>query len=156
PREDRWRREFRDRLSLDFPLFKGPYLEAAAPFKTGASIADLIEEGVLCQGMARLEAAGFPTRRALYVHQEQAVRRAVAGRNLVIASGTGSGKTEAFLLPILNALLQEIERGTGRDHGVRALLLYPMNALANDQVKRLRQLLAPFPEITFGRYVGET
>src|SRR5690606_9027487 len=40
--------------------------------------------------------------------------------------------------------------------GVRALLLYPMNALANDQVKRLRELLAPFPEITFGRYTGET
>ena len=45
PREDRWRREFRDRLSLDFPLFKGPYLEAAAPFKTGASVAWIDRRG---------------------------------------------------------------------------------------------------------------
>ena len=91
--------------------------------------------------MARLEEGGFPLQRGLYVHQEQAIRKAVSGRNLVIASGTGSGKTEAFLFPILNALLQEVEAGTGREPGVRALLLYPMNALANDQVKRLRQLL---------------
>src|SRR5690606_16010743 len=40
--------------------------------------------------------------------------------------------------------------------GVRALLLYPMNALANDQLRRLREVLEPFPEITFGRYVGDT
>ena len=55
-----------------------------------------------------------------------------------MASGTGSGKTESFLLPILDALTAEHARGT-LGPGVRALLLYPMNALANDQIKRLRQ-----------------
>jgi len=73
-----------------------------------------------------------------------------------VATGTGSGKTECFLLPIVNWLLREKEGGSLDQPGVRALLLYPMNALANDQVKRLRRLLADFPEITFGRYVGET
>jgi ATP-dependent helicase YprA (DUF1998 family) len=53
-------------------------------------------------------------------------------------------------------LLCERKAGTLARPGVRALLLYPMNALANDQVKRLRRLLAPFPDVTFGRYVGET
>ena len=109
--------------------------------------------------MARLEEGGFPLQRGLYVHQEHAIRKAVSGRNLVIASGTGSGKTEAFLFPILNALLQEVEAGTGREPGVRALLLYPMNALANDQVKRLRQLLEEFPrlrsDVTWARRCDE-
>ena len=71
-------------------------------------------------------------------HQEQAIRKAAAGRNLVVATGTGSGKTESFLLPMLSALTAEHAAGT-LGPGVRALLLYPMNALANDQLKRLRQ-----------------
>ena len=77
-------------------------------------------------------------------------------RNLIVATGTGSGKTESFLIPILNHLLCEEETGTLVQPGVRALLLYPMNALANDQLKRLRTLLENCPAITFGRYIGET
>lgn len=84
---------------------------------------------------------------------EKAVRHR---RNLVIATGTGSGKTECFLFPILDRLFREAEQGTLAQPGVRALLLYPMNALADDQVKRMRRLLKDCPEITFGRYVGET
>ncbi|MGT2548893.1 DEAD/DEAH box helicase, partial [Streptococcus milleri] len=91
----------------------------------------------------------------LYAHQDAALRKVRAGRNVVVATGTGSGKTESFLLPILDDLVRESEAGT-LGPGVRALLLYPMNALANDQLKRLRQLLADRPEITFGRYTGDT
>ena len=50
----------------------------------------------------------------------------------------------------------EEDSGTLNQPGVRALLLYPMNALANDQMKRLRKILANYPQITFGRYIGET
>ena len=74
---------------------------------------------------------------------------------MVVATGTGSGKTESFLLPILGHLTDERDAGT-LGPGVRALLLYPMNALANDQVKRLRRLLATTPDVTFGRYTGDT
>ena len=91
----------------------------------------------------------------MYLHQEQALRKAAAGRNLVVATGTGSGKTESFLLPVLSALTAEHVAGT-LGPGVRALLLYPMNALANDQLRRLRRLLAGAPQITFGRYTGDT
>ena len=56
---------------------------------------------------------------------------------------------------MLSALIAEHAAGT-LGPGVRALLLYPMNALANDQVRRLRQLLAGSPQITFGRYTGDT
>ena len=59
------------------------------------------------------------------------------------------------MLPILDSLVREQEAGT-LGPGVRALLLYPMNALANDQLKRLRQVLASYPHITFGRYTGDT
>lgn len=136
-------------------LDKGPYLEATPPYAPSTTLRDLVAEGVLSPGFANLTSAALPLDRPLYVHQEQAVRKVREGRNVVVATGTGSGKTESFLIPILDALVREHEAGT-LDSGVRALLLYPMNALANDQMKRLRQLLAEFPRITFGRYTGDT
>jgi ATP-dependent helicase YprA (DUF1998 family) len=136
-------------------LAKGPFLEATPPYETGASIRELIDEGVLDPAMEALGGPALPLGRPLYRHQDQAIKKAVAGRNLVVATGTGSGKTESFLLPILNALAGEHSRGT-LGPGVRALLLYPMNALANDQMKRLRKLLARTPHFTFGRYTGDT
>ncbi|MBV9854792.1 MAG: DEAD/DEAH box helicase, partial [Streptosporangiaceae bacterium] len=140
----------------DSPLLtKGPILEATPPFRTGASLRELIADGVLHPAFARLGGPALPLDRPLYLHQEQAIRKAAAGRNLVVASGTGSGKTECFLLPVLSALAAEHAAGT-LGPGVRALLLYPMNALANDQLRRLRQLLAGNPRITFGRYTGDT
>ena len=140
----------------DSPLLtKGPILEATPPYRTGASLRDLIAGGVLHPAFARLGGPALPLDRPLYLHQEQAIRKTAAGRNVVVASGTGSGKTECFLLPVLSALTAEHAAGT-LGPGVRALLLYPMNALANDQVRRLRQLLAGSPQITFGRYTGDT
>src|SRR6266516_934772 len=136
-------------------LTKGPLLEATPPYRTGASLRDLIGEGVLDPAFARLGGPALPLDRPLYTHQEQALRKAAAGRNLVVATGTGSGKTESFLLPVLSALTAKHE-AEALGPGVRALLLYPMNALANDQLRRLRRLLAAVPQITFGRYTGDT
>ena len=94
--------------------------------------------------------------RPLYYHQQKAVEK-LSGedKNIIVATGTGSGKTECYMLPFFNYLMREKEAGK-LGPGVRALLLFPMNALANDQVKKLRQLLANYPDITFGRYTGET
>ncbi|WP_261720067.1 DEAD/DEAH box helicase [Streptomyces sp. FZ201] len=136
-------------------LTKGPLLEATPAYAQGATLDELIAEGVLDPAFRALTGPALPADRPLYRHQEQALRKAVAGRNLVVATGTGSGKTESFLLPVLNALAAEHARGT-LGPGVRALLLYPMNALANDQMKRLRRLLAAAPHLTFGRYTGDT
>lgn len=136
-------------------LDKGPYLEATPPYAPGATVRQLITEGVLAASFGDLDSAALPGERPLYRHQEQAIRKVAAGRNVVVATGTGSGKTESFLVPILDSLVRENAAGT-LGHGVRALLLYPMNALANDQLKRLRQLLAGYPHITFGRYTGDT
>ena len=79
-----------------------------------------------------------------YAHQAEAIRQTLAHRkNLMIMTGTGSGKTESFLLPILGKLAIEARDHSqqfSRLHGVRAIVLYPMNALVNDQLGRLRLL----------------
>lgn len=157
PRDARLEKQLEDLLLLpDHRLGKGPILQAAAPYQRGASIRDLVDDGTLNSGFLDLAQTAFPIERPLYAHQENAIRHISKGSNALVATGTGSGKTESFLIPILNHLLTERNSGSLSEPGVRALLLYPMNALANDQVKRLRQMFAAFPDITFGRYTGET
>ena len=138
-------------------LAKGPFLEATPPYRKDKNVAELVEEGVLCRSMLKLGGGNrnlFDPMLPLYVHQVRAVRKASAGRNYAVVTGTGSGKTETFLLPIFNDILSEFET-SGPSAGIRAMILYPMNALANDQLKRLRTLLEGTP-ITFGRYTGDT
>lgn len=155
--DDRLRREFAQALEEEDLLIKGPYLEITPPFETGKSIRELVQEGILSQKFQKLcDPGGLDYERPLYLHQETAVRKVRAGRNVVVTTGTGSGKTETFLIPVLDAVLREEERGSLSQPGVRALLLYPMNALANDQMDRLRGILKKYPSITFGRYIGET
>ncbi|MGI6284939.1 DEAD/DEAH box helicase [Neomoorella humiferrea] len=150
------RRQLAEELSKEGKFAKGPILEAIPPFKTGCSIDELIEQGVLSPEFRKLQTPALPLERPLYLHQEIAIRKLVENRrNIIIATGTGSGKTETFLVPILNYLFRQQEKGI-LGPGVRALLLYPMNALANDQLKRLRTLLKNYPAITFGSYTGET
>ena len=156
PRDAQLRADFDAQLADGKQLTKGPILQAMAPYAAGATVRELIEEGVLSERLRALEDTGFGLDRPLYSHQDTAIRKAAAGRNLIVATGTGSGKTESFLLPIIDQLVREIDAGTAAQPGVRALLLYPMNALANDQLARLRGLLEPFPELKFGRYVGDT
>ena len=134
---------------------KGPYLEATPPFVQGKTLSKLINEKVASEEFHKI-AKAVEIDRPLYVHQEAAFRKVVTNhRNIIVATGTGSGKTECFMYPIFNELMLQNIAGKLND-GVRALFLYPMNALANDQMKRLRGLLAKYPDITFGRYTGET
>ncbi len=97
---------------------------------------DLIAEGVLAQPSAELASEALPLERSPICAPGAVHQKVAAGRNIVVCYRTGSGKTESFLLPILDSLVRERERGI-LSPGVRALLLYPMNALANDQMKRL-------------------
>lgn len=107
---------------------------------------------------------------AMYAHQQRAFEAfLVENKDIVVATGTGSGKTECFLVPMLGSLYDEAVRAprSFEQRGVRALILYPMNALVNDQLARLRLLLGDpavanafkslggrFPR--FGMYTGRT
>ncbi|NLA97111.1 MAG: DEAD/DEAH box helicase, partial [Spirochaetales bacterium] len=154
--DEKLRQEFAQAIEAQDMLVKGPLLQIALPYLKDKSIHELVDEGVLSPRFEQLSSDSLQYNRSLYAHQVKAIRKAVGGRNLVVSTGTGSGKTEAFLIPILDYLLREQDAGTLSQPGVRALLLYPMNALANDQMKRLRRILEHYPAITFGRYIGET
>ena len=95
--------EFEALLSNEFKLTRGPILQASAPFEPGASVADLMAEGVLSADWQDVGDESFPVERPLHLHQEQAVRKAVDHRrNLLVSTGTGSGKTDSFLVPIVD------------------------------------------------------
>ena len=103
----------------------------------------------------------FPVDRQLYLHQERAIRAEAEkpihdGQRpaIVLTAGTGAGKTEAFLLPLLNGLFRAARpAGAG---GVRAIILYPMNALVNDQVSRLDKWLKGQSAVSLFHFTGET
>lgn len=144
--------QMRQLLSLEqtrrTPLMKGPYISLSRAFARGAAVADLVAEGILHEHMRHL--ADHPN---LYAHQERAIRAIHGGQTTLISTGTGSGKTECFLYPIFSRCLEL--RDQNAPPGIVAVLVYPMNALAEDQLERLRELLAG-SGITFGLYVGPT
>lgn len=148
-------------LRDDGAIAKGPYLDVSDSYKTGKNLKQMIAEGEASPLFSTLEGdildgdKELQINRELYLHQERALRKSNQGRNLIVTTGTGSGKTECFIIPIINHLLREAEAGN-LTSGVRAILIYPMNALANDQMKRLRNLLKNYPEITFGIYNSST
>lgn len=145
---------FRDELAKQH-LVEGPYVEALPDFEKGQTLAELTrgQGGFLHNALATLPTAA----RRLHLHQQRALEFAVRDRkNLLVATGTGSGKTETFLFPIADALLSDPEPDRP---GVRVLLIYPMNALANDQLYyRIAPLFGGHLKehgITFGRYTGQ-
>ena len=146
--------QMRELLSLDetrrSPLLKGPYVSLSRPFRHGAAVDALIGEGLLHPHL-RERIPDAITR--LYGHQERALRAIAAGRTTLVSTGTGSGKTECFLYPVVSRCLAL--RDADAPPGVSAVIVYPMNALAEDQLMRLRGLLAG-TGIPFGMYVGKT
>ena len=148
------RDQMRGLLSLDrtrqTPLLKGPYISLSRSFRHGATVDDLIGEGIFHPHMRRRIPEEIIN---VYGHQEQAIRAIHEGRTTLVSTGTGSGKTECFLYPIISKCLELKDEGVRP--GISAVIVYPMNALAEDQLGRLRGLLAG-TGIPFGMYVGKT
>jgi len=134
--------------ALDIPLVKGPFVSLSESFAKGELISKLATDGLLHSVMPGL--IGYPT---MYLHQQQVFEAVKAGQHVLVATGTGSGKTESFLYPIVDDLLRQRDKGVTT--GLAAILVYPMNALANDQLDRLRDMLGG-TGITFGQWVGTT
>lgn len=158
-RDPALRRSFRDALGGE-ELLRGPYPEFGRRFPKGVSARELASEA-FPRGADDLFPALLDGR--LHAHQERAIRAAhFDDRNIVVASGTASGKTECFLYPMLFSLYGEHLAGTLDEHGIRAMVLYPMNALVNDQRERLGDLCGRLEaegsgfRFTFGQYIGQT
>jgi hypothetical protein len=137
-------------------LIKGPYLEALPDFPKSSSLEDLVIGDVLHEGFCKLNSKVVG--RPLHAHQEEAIRYIVEEKkNTVIATGTGSGKTECFVYPMIDELLKANINGAP---GIRAIIVYPMNALANDQLfgRLVPDLVHHLRDygITIGRYTGDT
>ena len=135
-----WDRE----LSME-RLANGPFLERAQLYAPGEDVRKLgLHPDALRAIETKLQG------RSLYRHQTDALRQVLAGQNVVVATGTSSGKTLCFQLPILDKLLRD------PSPGLRAVIIYPLNALVNDQLDEWEQLLAPHPNITFAKFTGQT
>lgn len=188
------RAERRRLLTRTGAAFTEPLIELLPRFQSSsASVADVAERLGVPEASGLVRAGLLPYDHP-YTHQEAALLASDAGRDVIVGTGTGSGKTEAFLLPVLVDLVRESrdwgpavadtpattwwrssgayvpqrQGESGRDPGVRALLLYPMNALVEDQLTRLRAALdspaardwfdmnRPGHRFYFGRYTGRT
>jgi superfamily II DNA/RNA helicase len=145
-------------LREDKELWPEPFLQLSPGYALGPDVDALAQEGLLHPTTARVfrRRDGAPYR--LFRHQVEAIRRAREGRSFVLTSGTGSGKSFAYFIPILDLAARRPDL-----RGPLAVVVYPMNALVNSQLKALEELKAayesrekrPFP-LRFARYTGET
>ncbi len=157
---------FVDQQFDDGVQWPDPWVGLNPSFATGGSVPELVDEGLLHPEAARIFRRKLDRQDAgrdpivLHRHQRQAVEIARTGASYVLTTGTGSGKSLAYIVPIVDAVLREnAERGSRRP-GVKAIVVYPMNALANSQVEELRKFLRfGYPEdgepVTFARYTGQ-
>ena len=127
-------------------LWHGPYLSVQPRFALDESLAGLAGR----IGLPGEVVTAFPQVDRLFKHQVQAIERIASGRHTLVATGTGSGKTEAFLIP----LVAHAHQGRNRP-GVKAIALYPMNALVNDQEDRVRTACEALG-LRYGVYTGAT
>lgn len=137
--------------------YQDPRLEATPQYAPGRTYAELripeIARSILTTASG-IPSTGIP--KVAYTHQCAAVEQFIGKeRDLIVATGTGSGKTESFLMPIVGMLAIEASdrKSSWELRGMRALLLYPMNALVNDQLARLRRLLG---DPTLGAAISTT
>lgn len=141
----------------DRGVFSHPVVEAKFAYPLcGKTIPQLIEDKVLAKAMRGFVPLGKlgPIDQP-YVHQLKAIE-ASKTKNIIVASGTGSGKTECFLYSMINNLLQDPNEDLSKP-GVRILMIYPMNALVKDQLRRIVEMVAgKSPAISVGMYTGQT
>lgn len=152
--------DFVDAELRDGKLWPQPLLQLNPNFQPGGTIDALVEDRLLhprCVDVFRVgksaeDTRGKPLR--LFKHQTEAIRIAAGGHNFVVTTGTGSGKSLTYIIPIIDHVLKQ---GSGK--GVKAIVVYPMNALANSQEEELGKFLLPgFPEgppVTYRRYTGQ-
>ena len=163
-------------LNAEGVIYRKPFIESTPRYQTGDEFALIkglpAQVGEFLTSLSRSD----ENKKGLlfnppYTHQGKAILDTlVKDKSLIVMTGTGSGKTESFLLPILGKLAIEASTKPNQfkeDAAIRALVLYPMNALVNDQLGRLRLLFgddrvaSQFVSwsgrpLRFGRYTSRT
>jgi superfamily II DNA/RNA helicase len=142
-------------------LWPEPLIQMNPLFETGLSIGALVDRGILhpaCRAIFRrqkdlAQPAGISM--SLYKHQQEAIELAREGHSYVLTTGTGSGKSLTYIVPIVDSILRD-----PGPPGVKAIVVYPMNALANSQEGELQKYLTlGYPngerQVTFKRYTGQ-
>lgn len=150
--DERIRELVEEELFVKEALWPEPLLQLNPPYARGSAVADLCRRGLLHPACAEI----FPF--TLYRHQEAAIACALRREPFVVTSGTGSGKTLTYFIPIFDAVL----RGDPSQPRVRAIIVYPMNALVNSQHKALEELAQAYERRTgrplpvrFEKYTGQ-
>ncbi|MFJ5142046.1 protein kinase [Streptomyces sp. NPDC088707] len=146
-----------------------PWLSLNPFFASGGTVVELAGQGVLHRECAQI----FQSRKTpggtvcdgrpltLHQHQREAIDAAASGDSYVLTTGTGSGKSLSYIVPIVDRVLREREAaGSRAAKRVRAIVVYPMNALANSQLKELEKYLrdgygSGHEPVTFARYTGQ-
>lgn len=151
--------QIRDKVEKEIAdglLWPEPWLALNPAFESGGTVSDLVAKSVLHPEAAnifraRKEEGDVGTEITFHRHQTDAFEVANRRESYVLTTGTGSGKSMAYIVPIVDRVLRE---GSGK--GVRAIIVYPMNALANSQRNELEKFLGKTnPRVTFARYTGQ-
>ena len=123
-------------------LWPEPLIQLNPSFEPGRTVDELVDEDILhetCRKIFRIkktQSGNFGQPLRLHRHQEQAVRVARTGANYVLTTGTGSGKSLAYIVPIVDHVLRK-----DSGEGISAIVVYPMNALANSQYGELEKFI---------------
>lgn len=140
-------------------LWPDALVQLSPSYLQSQTVADLAEQGVLhptCADIFRAKAQDGSARSlTLYYHQRQAIDFAAQRKHFVVTTGTGSGKSMTYIVPIIDHVL----RNKPEAGKVRAIIVYPMNALINSQAKAIERFMANLPveqrTVTYARYTGQ-
>lgn len=148
-----------DKIYDDKKFWPEPLIGINPAFLDGKSLAEQATTAEIDPDLSKVFALGNPRKPiSLYRHQEQALAKALQGRNYIVTTGTGSGKSLCFFVPIIDRILKAKRAGGAKR--TRAIIIYPMNALANSQREELEKFIencgvADELKPSFRRYTGQ-
>ncbi len=144
-------------LAEEGRLWPDALVQLSPAYDHASTVAELVARGVLHPGCGEIfqapDASGALRSLRLYRHQKQAIDLAASGQNYVVTTGTGSGKSLTYIIPIVDHVLRQ----RPEDGRVRAIIVYPMNALINSQAKAIERFFGNMPgcPVRFARYTGQ-
>ena len=141
-----------NRIETGKVLWKEPFVQLNQRFKYGDKLEEFVEDGSLHETVLDVFTGGGGNPIEPYKHQTEAIKSIQNGNNTIVSTGTGSGKSFAFGIPIVSHCLEAKERG---EEGIKAVIIYPMNALANSQYEDFAERLDG-TGLRLGLYTGDT